>query len=726
MRTHIGRVLLREIRTCPGLSFALLLLFLFSIGIHPGAEPLYARSPLSGLDRQIAQTALHPSPDTPRAVTAPDTARSSKSAKNAGPPQMPKAYKRDDFHYDTVVFTEIDTQLFGVWRYEPVMQPIFRANLGVAGSASRSLWGGIGPFQVLNLGYRAAHSAWNPDEAGLFYGKGDAFTRIDYTAGAGAALQRFQLLHTQDLGPTTSLGVEYRQLGSDGFYVNQEHRSRYARLFGRLLDRSGRYALHVEYLSRRKTAEECGGLVDGRVFESRQSVAPLNLAVNLGGASSLWSERELRLRQEWRLGRGAVTSPNDTPVADTPKFAAEPPPGSAAGPNNVAPAAATPKAPGDPAGTGPRNALPPGNNPTAVHRRAAPWTLFHEWTLGRESFRYADNNPLQPYLPPYRYSDSASFDSSGLLRHHHSLGIRKLAHRFPGSACQLSAHYLDAQVLSDRLSRQPQSAFWLSAAGGWQPAAHTRVELQAQEVLHNRQQSRGRMVESQLVQRAGNWALSLRAGYQRRASDWVAGRYDGNYTRSDTPLAAMEERSAGIGVAKGSFRLDAGIRRIAGLVYFDSLGQARQHGPKLDIAQIAYRWTLVKGIFRWDVHHGWQFGQSGPLRAPVCMVHDVLSIEKRFRSGFSAALGVELRFQSRYKAPGYRPEVGQFVVQDTLDAGGYPLADAFLALKVRNARLYLRMDHLNSGWGAPGGFQVPLYPIYARALRFGIRWDFYR
>jgi hypothetical protein len=146
----------------------------------------------------------------------------------------------------------------------------------------------------------------------------------------------------------------------------------------------------------------------------------------------------------------------------------------------------------------------------------------------------------------------------------------------------------------------------------------------------------------------------------------------------------------------------------------------------LGVRQISFEYSLRKGIFRYDLHHGWQFGQSGPLRLPQWMAHDVLSIEKRFRSGFSLSTGLELRMQSAYKALGYRPEVGQFVVQDTLNAGGYPLVDGFIALKVNQARIYLRMDHLSRGWTAPGGFQIPLYPLYDRALRFGISWDFYR
>gem|GEM_PF-1768068 len=635
-------------------------------------------------------------------TTESDTAR---TAHRTGPPRQPRAYGLAGFQYDTIIYEQPDTLLFGVWRYDPVMQPNFRAQLGVAGSASRSLWGGLGPFQVLSLGFGAVHATWNEEGGGLFYHKGDPFTRIDYTAGAGAALQRFGLLHTQDLGPTTSVGVDFRQLGSDGFYLNQEHRSRYTRLFGRLQDRSRRYVLHVDHQSRQKTAEECGGIANGRVFESTQPVAPLNVRVQLNGAESLWADRRLRLRQEWRLGQappvsgmGAERLKSSTDIKG--------------GVNDSTPMPST-------------YSTLWGDSLGDKEHHKSKWAVFHEWTWARELFRYVDMNPLQPYLPLFRYSDSATFDSSGMNQQEHCLGLRRLAGRSDGSAWHLSVHYLNARILSDRMQSLPQSAFWLNGAGYWQASPRTRVDWDVRKVLHNRRQARGRWMELRLAQQVGRWTMNLQASNQLRAADWVAERYTGNYTQVNQSLAAMGERAARVSLSRGGFKLEGGYRLLTGWVYFDSLGQPQQHTADLGVTQIAYQWSIGRGIFRYDVHHGWQFGQSGPLRMPQWMAHDVISIEKRFRSGFSLSTGLELRMQSPYKALGYRPEVGQFVVQDTLNAGGYPLVDGFIALKVHNARLYLRMDHLSRGWTAPGGFQIPLYPIYDRALRFGISWDFY-
>jgi len=627
-------------------------------------------------------------------------------AKRRSPPRLPKAYKLADFHYDTIYYSQPDTLLFGVWRYDPVMQPNFRAHLGVAGSASRSLWGGLAPFQVLNLGFAESHASWNEEEGGLFYHRGDPFTRIDYAAGSGAALQRFGLLHTQDLGPTTSMGVEFRQLSSDGFYLNQEHRSRYTRLFGRLQDRSQRYTMHVEQLSRQKTADECGGIVEGRVFESNQAVAPLNVRVQLNGAESLWSDRRLRLRQEWRLGHARQSSLTDSQArlvsTDT-----------TTGPRSTQHTTA--------------DSLRPISDSLKIKNHAlSGWTIFHEWTVARERFRYSDNNPLQSYFPPFRYSDSATFDSSGMRWQEHGIGLRKLAGKPTGSAWQVSTHYLNAQILSDRMQAIPQSVLWLSFSGHCQATTHSRVEWDIREVVHNQHQAKGRWMSLRYAYKMGGWNVDLDASNQLRAADWVAERYSGNYTQVNQPLAGVGQQALQLGVSRAGFQLHLGQKWLSGWVYFDSLGQARQQAEDLSLKQISLAYTLRKGIFRYDLRHGWQFGQSGPIRLPQWMAHDVLSIEKRFRSGFSLCTGLELRMQSSYKALGYRPEIGQFVLQDTLNAAGYPLVDGFIALKVNQARLYLRMDHLSRGWFAPGGFQIPLYPIYDRALRFGISWDFYR
>lgn len=631
---------------------------------------------------------------------------SARTAKRDGPSRLPKAYRLTDFYYDTLQYLRPDTLLFGVWRYDPVMQPNFRAHLGVSGSAFRNLWGGLPSFQVLNLGFAGSHDIWQEAGGDMFYHQGDPFTRIDYSAGSGAALQRFGLLHTQDLGPTTSVGVEFRQLSSDGFYVNQEHRNRYTRLFGRLQDRSRRYTVHVSYSGRQKTADECGGIVDGRVFESTQPVAPLNVPVQLNGAGSVWSDRRLNLRQEWRLGQQPLHPRVDFEI----QMPSTNPTGGEADSIQM--------------GVSEQKQLP--DNTNEPRQTATAWTIFHDLTWAREAFRYTDNNPLQPYFPPFRYSDSATYDSSGMRWQAHGLGLAKRTGRSTGSNWALSAHYLNAQVLSNRVQAIPQSVFWLSFAGQRPISPRSRVDWDIREVLHNSQQAKGRWMWLRYAQQMGSWTLELSASNQLRAADWVTERYNGNYTQTWQSLAALGEQSMQLGLARRGFKVQLGQKRLSGWVYFDGIGLPHQYENDLGITQISYEWSIRKGIFRCDIHHGWQFGQSGPLRLPHWMAHDVLSLEKQFRSGFSLSTGFELRMQSRYKGLGYRAEVGQFVVQDTLNAGGYPLVDGFIALKVNQARLYLRMDHLSRGWTAPGGFQIPLYPIYDRALRFGISWDFYR
>jgi len=405
--------------------------------------------------------------------------------------------------------------------------------------------------------------------------------------------------------------------------------------------------------------------------------------VQLNGAQSLWSDRRLKLRQEWRFGHRL---PNANAPTESQK-----------------PSTDTTKNPVD-----------------------SKWTLFHELTWAKETFRFTDNNPLQSYFPPFRYSDSATFDSSGMRWQEHGIGLRKLPGRRSGSTWALSTHYVNAQILSDRMQAIPQSVFWMGFAGHWPASSRSRIDWDVREVLHNSQQAKGRWMSLRFARQMGSWTLDLNASRQLRAADWVAERYTGNYTQARQSLDAMGEQSLQLALARGRFKLQMRQKWLTGWVYFDSIGLPQQHAGELGLTQIAYEWSLRKGIFRYDLHHGWQFGQSGPLRLPQWMAHDVISLEKRFSSGFTLSTGLELRMQSRYKGLGYRAEVGQFVVQDTLEAGGYPLVDGFIALKVNQARLYLRMDHLSRGWTAPGGFQIPLYPIYDRALRFGISWDFYR
>lgn len=96
-----------------------------------------------------------------------------------------------------------------------------------------------------------------------------------------------------------------------------------------------------------------------------------------------------------------------------------------------------------------------------------------------------------------------------------------------------------------------------------------------------------------------------------------------------------------------------------------------------------------------------------------------------FKRALHFQAGVAALFNTPYYADAYMPAIRAFYVQNRTETGGYPYLDAFINIRVKRAKMYLMMKHVNSGMLNYDYYMVPGYPMPDRGLRFGISWAFY-
>ena len=98
------------------------------------------------------------------------------------------------------------------------------------------------------------------------------------------------------------------------------------------------------------------------------------------------------------------------------------------------------------------------------------------------------------------------------------------------------------------------------------------------------------------------------------------------------------------------------------------------------------------------------------------VVRDVLRVQ----------VGLDGRFNTAYYAPGYNPALSAFYNQREVKIGNYPYLDAFVSAKWKRMRILLKLQHLNHNlFGNGEYFQVARYPLNPRMFKFGISWSFY-
>jgi hypothetical protein len=98
---------------------------------------------------------------------------------------------------------------------------------------------------------------------------------------------------------------------------------------------------------------------------------------------------------------------------------------------------------------------------------------------------------------------------------------------------------------------------------------------------------------------------------------------------------------------------------------------------------------------------------------------------RRTNGQLNTQLGAEVTYHTLYHPYAYMPATGRFYRQDLFETGNYPFVNVFLNLKLRRTRIFLMLDHVNSGFMGYNYYMVPSYPMNIRMFRYGLAWTFY-
>lgn len=114
------------------------------------------------------------------------------------------------------------------------------------------------------------------------------------------------------------------------------------------------------------------------------------------------------------------------------------------------------------------------------------------------------------------------------------------------------------------------------------------------------------------------------------------------------------------------------------------------------------------------------------LKLPSLLANATISYEgSLFKGAIYAMTGIEVFYNTSWYAPAYMPASGSFYLQDQIKTGNYPFMDVFLNLRIKRARIFLLLQHANSGLTGYRYYMVPTYPMADRAFKFGVNWMFF-
>ena len=154
----------------------------------------------------------------------------------------------------------------------------------------------------------------------------------------------------------------------------------------------------------------------------------------------------------------------------------------------------------------------------------------------------------------------------------------------------------------------------------------------------------------------------------------------------------------------------------------------KQNSTPISMVTLQLSQDFTVGPLNWENSLTYQkSSDDNTLAVPAFNIYSSLYLRFKIAKVLNVDFGGDIRYFTRYYAPDYSPALSQYTVQDNGDAnqkvGNYPIINVFANMRLKNARFFVMMSHVNASSG--DYFLTPHYPINTRVLRFGVSWNFF-
>tara|TARA_R100001369_G_scaffold38462_1_gene64152 strand:- start:310 stop:2229 length:1920 start_codon:yes stop_codon:yes gene_type:complete len=178
--------------------------------------------------------------------------------------------------------------------------------------------------------------------------------------------------------------------------------------------------------------------------------------------------------------------------------------------------------------------------------------------------------------------------------------------------------------------------------------------------------------------------------------------------------------------------LNADITRIKNYAYFSTNedGDVRPFQYDGEISYLKIKATKEFGYGKFALENTLMYQKvlSGEayLNVPAFTTRNSLYYkEYLFQRALYLQTGFTLKYFTSYSMDAYDPVLAEFYVQNSQDLGGFPVVDFFFNAKVKQTRIFFKLEHLNALITGNNNFAAPEYPYRDFLVRFGLVWDFF-
>jgi hypothetical protein len=209
--------------------------------------------------------------------------------------------------------------------------------------------------------------------------------------------------------------------------------------------------------------------------------------------------------------------------------------------------------------------------------------------------------------------------------------------------------------------------------------------------------------------------------------DYIFQHFISDHIRWENNFSMQDYINGIFGVEILGYNLSLGITRLSNYTWLNANAVPQQDNTGLTISRADFSKIFHPGKWIIDGRVTLQkVTESSLLQLPDLVGRFAISYNLfLFKKVMHAQIGLGCLYYTSYHADAYHPELRMFYRQDEILTGNYPYADAFLNLRVKRARIFIKYQHFNAGWLDHSYFMVPHYPGDDAALKAGVSWVFY-
>ncbi len=503
------------------------------------------------------------------------------------------------------------------------------------------------------------------------------YTSIFYVSGPEKE-DILQVIHSQNITKTWNVGLNFRVMDSWGSYQWQACDNRQLLLNTNYSSPLGKYRVMAAYYHNSIEIQENGGISMDSIFENQISKQTLSVPVNLQSANNQWKETGIFVKQFYNF----KTIKNDS----------------------------------------------------VIHRTFNPGTISHSFQYITQKQTYIDQDGKSGYY------NNIYFDS---INTHDSIYFRSFENNFAWTngvsenpllpqalnlVFGIRQKYIEIEDTAKNFSFNqltPYAALSVFAFGKF------HLNLNGEYVIGDYNGGdfnlKGVAKFDFVKNNPGKKTLIAGVYYTQKQADWIYSWYYSNYFKWSYDFDKQNFLTSFLEYQTGSFKMGVTLHQINNYVYLNDNALPEWHDKMIHVLSVKLKKDITWGILQIDNDFVYQYTPD----KSIIKIPEISAMQSwyfnlhLFKKFLYLQPGFSFFYNTVYYADNYMPALRMFYTQDNKKIGNYLYTDVFVNMQIKRANVFVKYQHLNSGWKDYNYYLIPHYPQQSGALKIGIIWRFY-